>query len=98
MILVGQDVADEEDLIFVVCTLAQARDLSGAPSNGDESAASEAVVAVATRAAGDDAKSDSMLAEARRFDQDRPTYYGAAWVALGYALVDAHSPLGCPSP
>jgi endoglucanase len=78
--------------------LAQARDLSGASSSGDESAASEAVVAVATRAAGDNAKSDSMLAQARRFDQDRPTYYGAAWVALAYALADAHAPLGCPSP
>src|SRR5206468_856695 len=50
--------------------LALARDLSGAPSSGDESAASEAVVAAAVRATGDNHKSDSMLAEARRFDQD----------------------------
>ena len=78
---------------------ALARELTGSPIGTDESAASEAAAAVAMDASGDSKTAGAWLDDARRFDQDHSTYYGAAWVALGEALVDAHAPLGCgPEP
>jgi endoglucanase len=43
--------------------------------------------AAAARAAGDRKASAGLLAEAEALDRRAPTYYGAAWVALGRILL-----------
>jgi endoglucanase len=43
--------------------------------------------AAATRAAGDTATSDALLDRAEQQDDEHPTYYGSAWVALGRELL-----------
>jgi endoglucanase len=43
--------------------------------------------AAAARAAGAQAASDRLLVAAEAVDQRHPTYYGAAWVALGRVML-----------
>ena len=64
-----------------------ARGLDGQPASGDKSALSAVAAAAAARAAGDRARSDALLDRARQLDRSYPTYYGAAWVALGEVLL-----------
>lgn len=72
---------------------ASARTLDGAVVDGRRSAVPAMAAAVAASAAGDTAEADARVAEALRIEQDRPTYYGAAWVALGQLVLDGR--LGC---
>jgi len=64
-----------------------ARGLDGQPTSQDRSALSAVAAAAAARAAGDQARSDALLERAKRLDHSYPTYYGAAWVALGEVLL-----------
>lgn len=52
--------------------------------------------AAAAGADGDDARERSLLTAAAALDAENPTYYGAAWVALGAGMLtpDAEDPLG----
>ena len=61
--------------------------LSGAPAGGDHSPVTLAGVAGAAKAAGDDAAVLPLLAEAQQLNQQHPTYYGSAWVALGRLML-----------
>ena len=67
--------------------------LDGRVVVGRSHAATAMASAAAAAAAGDRSASDSLVAEAERIDRDHPTYYGAAWVALGQLLLDGR--LGC---
>ena len=51
--------------------------------------------AAAAQAAGNDARRDSLLAEATRLNQQHPTYYGSAWLALGRTLLTTDLLGGC---
>jgi endoglucanase len=51
--------------------------------------------AAAAQAAGNDARRDSLLAEAARLNQQNPTYYGSAWLALGRTLLTTNLLGGC---
>jgi endoglucanase len=51
--------------------------------------------AAAAGAAGKTADRDRLLAEADAQNAAQPTYYGAAWVALGRALLTTHKLGGC---
>jgi endoglucanase len=51
--------------------------------------------AAAAGAAGRRAARDRLLDEAARLDAAHPTYYGAAWVALGRALLTTELLGGC---
>jgi endoglucanase len=48
--------------------------------------------AAAAAAAGHDDQSNQLLESAVSQEQQYPTYYGAAWVALGAALINGHPP------
>jgi endo-1,4-beta-D-glucanase Y len=63
------------------------RDLSGASTSSDPAALSAVAAAAAAMAAGDDAQRDTLLDRATSIDRQFPTYYGAAWVALGRILL-----------
>jgi endo-1,4-beta-D-glucanase Y len=51
--------------------------------------------AAAAQAAGNDSRRDSLFAEAARLNQEHPTYYGTAWLALGRTLLTTHLLGGC---
>ena len=61
--------------------------LDGRPLGGQHHAASFVAAAAAARAAGDGAAGDRLLDRAAALDRAHPTYYGAAWVALGRVLL-----------
>jgi endo-1,4-beta-D-glucanase Y len=63
------------------------RKLDGTPLTGDEHPAALVGAAAAAQAAGDRAAVDSLLRRAADLDAQRPTYYGAAWVDLGRAML-----------
>ena len=73
----------------------QRHELSGEPVGTAESAASVSATALGELAAGDRQHADSLFADARHFDEKYPTYYGAAWVALGLALAEPNTALTC---
>lgn len=52
--------------------------------------------AAAAKARGDTADATALLDDAARRDAERPTYYGAAWVALGRLLLGSDRLGGCP--
>lgn len=64
-----------------------ARDLSGQPTNPDVAALSAVAAAAAAYAAGRGAETTRLLRTAGQIDMKYPTYYGAAWVALGEVLL-----------
>jgi endoglucanase len=64
-----------------------ARALDGRPLRTDSSALSAVAAAAVAKAAGQPAVAAGLLARAARIDAQYPTYYGAAWVALGRVLL-----------
>lgn len=74
-------------------------ELDGAPATTDRHPLVLVAAAAAASAAGQRHRVGSLLDAAARVQDAHPTYYGAAWLALGEALLDASSPLGCgPQP
>jgi endoglucanase len=71
-------------------------DLSGEPSGTDRHPTALVAAAAAAHAAGDDASEKQLLDAAEALDHGRPTYYGAAWVALGRIMLDTQR-LDCSS-
>jgi endoglucanase len=74
---------------------AQLHELSGDPIGRAESAASTSAAALAELAAGDRQRADWLFADARHFDEGHPTYYGAAWLAIGLSLAEPQTALTC---
>jgi endoglucanase len=61
--------------------------LSGEPAGDRHDAITLVGVAGAAKAAGDTDATSALLSEAGRIDAAHPTYYGAAWVALGRLML-----------
>ncbi|HJQ41725.1 MAG TPA: glycosyl hydrolase family 8 [Jatrophihabitantaceae bacterium] len=76
----------------------QRRELTGEPIGADESAASVAAAATAEVASGNRDRADWLFADARQMDEAHPTYYGAAWLAIGLALAEPQTALTCSTP
>ena len=62
-------------------------DLQGRPVEGAPHPAKAVGAAAAAHAAGDVRSRDALLARAEDLDRGSPTYYGAAWVAIGRLLL-----------
>lgn len=74
-----------------------ARELDGAPAPGAVRHATGLVgAAAAAHAAGDGPAARRLLREAQQLDGASPTYYGAAWVALGRILLTTDLLADCP--
>ena len=69
--------------------------LAGTPRANVTHAASFVAAAAAARAAGDRAAMNRMLNDAQTLNQAHPTYYGAAWLALGRAMLTTAALGGC---
>jgi endoglucanase len=69
--------------------------IDGEVLNGMPSPLSLVAAAAAAGAAGLPSERDRLLAEADRLDTAQPSYYGAAWVALGRALLTTDMLGGC---
>jgi hypothetical protein len=67
----------------------------GAPRRGEEHPAALVGAAAAADAAGARADADRLLERAAALDEERPTYYGAAWVALGHVMLHTRSLGSC---
>jgi endoglucanase len=76
-------------------TRALALRTGGQVVNGTPTPLSLVASAAAAGAAGRRAERDRLLDEAARLDAAHPTYYGAAWVALGRALLTTDLLGGC---
>jgi endoglucanase len=70
-------------------------DLSGQPVGGTQHPIALVAAAAAADAAGDASAKDELLDAAEQLDGQTPTYYGAAWVALGRVMLDTDA-LDCP--
>jgi endoglucanase len=77
-------------------TLAPVRDLGGTPLAPGEHAVFAVAAAAATAAAGDRDRAAAFLDRAARLDAAHPSYYGAAWVALGRVMLTTRWLRGCP--
>jgi endoglucanase len=64
------------------------RGLDGAPAADERHAVAAAGAAGAARAAGDDDAAAELLDRATALEEDRPSYYGAAWTALARVMLD----------
>ena len=73
-----------------------ALDLGGAALTGDESAVAAVGQAAAVAANGDLDRARAELVDADHLQQQTPTYYGAAWNALGRLLLTDDALGGCP--
>ena len=72
------------------------RDLGGAPLLSEESVVAAAAKAAALAADGQTARAASQLMSADHLQQVKPTYYGAAWNALGWLMLSGETLGGCP--
>jgi endoglucanase len=63
--------------------------LDGSPAGGTQHPMALVAAAGAAAAAGRDADKKKLLAAAEALDKRSPTYYGAAWVALGRIMLDS---------
>ena len=72
------------------------RQLDGTPVGGEQSPVAAVGIAAAQAAAGDEEAARASLRDASRIQAEVPTYYGAAWVALGQILLTDRSLEGCP--
>jgi endoglucanase len=63
------------------------RALDGTPLSDDEHAVALAGAAAAAHAAGDFEAAGELLDRAAQLDEERPSYYGSAWVALTRAML-----------
>ena len=70
--------------------------LNGTPRTPQSHAASLVAAAAAARAAGQTRASDLLLDRADRLNRSQPTYYGAAWVALGRVMLTSNALGACP--
>ncbi len=70
--------------------------LDGSPIGGQTHAASYVAAAAAAKADGDDKATGQMLDRAQDADSTRPTYYGAALVALGRVMLTSSALGACP--
>ena len=77
-------------------TLAPVRDLGGRPLAPGEHAVFAVAAAAATAAAGDRERAAGFLDRAAQWDSAHPSYYGAAWVALGRVMLTTRWLRGCP--
>jgi cellulose synthase (UDP-forming) len=68
---------------------------NGTPLTDQVHAASIVAAAAAARAAGDAAASNRLLDQAERLDKEHPSYYGAAWLALGRMMLTSSALGGC---
>lgn len=73
-----------------------ARDLGGQPLTQDESVVAAAGQAAAYAAAGNETAARSELTRMAQLEQRSPTYYGAAWNALGRIMLTSDVLGGCP--
>lgn len=71
--------------------------LSGAPAGSSHNPVTLVAVAGAARAAGHSGDVLPLLAEAERRNEQQPTYYGAAWLALGRLLLTTNRLAVCRS-
>jgi endoglucanase len=71
------------------------RALDGTPLGGDEHAVALAGAAAAAHAAGDRQAAIDLLDRADRLDEQRPSYYGAAWVELTRAMLESDALGSC---
>jgi endo-1,4-beta-D-glucanase Y len=69
--------------------------LDGSPAGGTQHPMALVAAAGAAAAAGRDADKKKLLAAAEALDKRSPTYYGAAWAALGRIMLDSTA-LDCP--
>jgi cellulose synthase (UDP-forming) len=70
--------------------------LNGSPIGDLTHAASYVAAAAAAKAAGDDGATEQLLDQAQRVNSSHPTYYGAAWVALGRVMLTSSALGSCP--
>ena len=70
--------------------------LNGKASGGQTHAASYVAAAAAAKAAGEDKTAEQLLDQAQESDSSHPTYYGAAWVALGRVMLTSSALGACP--
>jgi endoglucanase len=70
-------------------------DLTGKPAGSSMHPVALVAAAGAADAAGDTKSRDRLLAAAQALDKRSPTYYGAAWVALGRIMLTTNA-LNCP--
>jgi endoglucanase len=68
---------------------AMTADLVGRPVEGTPHPAKAVGAAAAAHAAGDDRAREALLTQAERLERTSPTYYGAAWVAMGRLLLES---------
>lgn len=71
--------------------------LTGAPIGTSHDAVTVVAAAGAAKAAGDTSAVPRLLAQAQQFNAEHPTYYGAAWVALGRLLLTTSRLQPCSS-
>jgi endo-1,4-beta-D-glucanase Y len=71
------------------------RALNGAPVTEDEQPVALAGAAAAAWAAGDRDAARELLDRAAALDEEHPTYYGAAWVALTQLMLETGALGGC---
>jgi hypothetical protein len=70
--------------------------LNGSPIGNLTHAASYVAAAAAAKAAGDDGATEQLLDQAQQVNSSHPTYYGAAWVALGRVMLTSSALGSCP--
>jgi endoglucanase len=70
--------------------------LAGRPQGGQNHAASFVAAAAAAKADGDDDAARDLLDRAQAANSSVPTYYGAAWVALGRVMLSSNALGSCP--
>jgi cellulose synthase/poly-beta-1,6-N-acetylglucosamine synthase-like glycosyltransferase len=75
---------------------ASAYSLGGNPIGDQTHAASYVAAAAAAKAAGNDGAAEQLLDRAQQADSSHPTYYGAAWVALGRVMLTSKALGSCP--
>jgi hypothetical protein len=71
--------------------------LDGKPTGDQSHAASFVAAAAAAKANGNDKSAEQLLDQAQETDSSTPTYYGAAWVALGRVMLTSSALGSCPS-
>lgn len=76
--------------------LSDVHDLDGSPAGGPPHPVSLVAAAAAAQAAGEDGRADTLLQQAEELDRSQPTYYGAAWIALGRVLLHTDLLDECP--
>jgi len=70
--------------------------LPGTPVGDQTHAASYVAAAAAAKAAGQNGEMHQLLDQAQKANSAHPTYYGAAWVALGRVMLTSSALGSCP--